>query len=75
MPILLLQRRTLLSDGCAHSPLTLCDENGFIETEVNMNAITISIVAMVITAALAVIAPVTSHTQHESMASVAHATT
>ncbi|SAK54943.1 hypothetical protein AWB77_01579 [Caballeronia fortuita] len=38
-----------------------------------MNAISISIVAIVITAALAAIAPVTHYTQHEIAALSAHA--
>jgi hypothetical protein len=41
--------------------------------EPNMNAISISIVAIVITAALAAIAPVTHYTQHEIAVLDAHA--
>jgi hypothetical protein len=41
--------------------------------EPNMNAISISIVAIVITAALAAIAPVTHYTQHEIAVLGAHA--
>lgn len=66
MPMLLPVARTRSHRSPAHFQLTLRDDNGFIETEVNMNAITISVIAIVITAALAFVTPVTRHVQHES---------
>ena len=66
MPMLLRAVRTRSRLSPAHFQLTLRDDNGFIETEVNMNAITISVIAIVITAALAFVTPVTRYVQHES---------
>jgi hypothetical protein len=59
-------------DGGAYSRLSFHVDNGFIETEANMNAITISIVAIVITAALAVISPIGRHVEHKSVAGSDH---
>lgn len=66
MPILLRAARTRTRRSPAHFQLTLRDDNGFIETEVNMNAITISVIAVVITAALAFVTPLARYVQHES---------
>jgi len=59
-------------DEGAHLRLSFHVDNGFIETEANMNAVTISIVAIVITAALAVISPIGRHVEHKSVAGGDH---